>query len=84
MPFLSQGEQVVFDGEIVQTDGLQYGRDYDVGDRVTCLYGTIRMDATITEITEEYSDGGKMRVTAVLSDGTFSMRKTLQLAAKRI
>ncbi len=73
-----------FDGEIVQTDGLQYGRDYDVGDRVTCLYGTIRMDATITEITEEYSDGGKMRVTAVLSDGTFSMRKTLQLAAKRI
>lgn len=73
-----------FDGEIVQTDGLQYGRDYDVGDRVTCLYGTIRMDATITEITEEYSDGGKMRVTAVLADGTFSMRKTLQLAAKRI
>lgn len=73
-----------FEGEVVQTDGLQYGRDYDVGDRVTCLYGDMQMDATITEISEDYGEGGVRHVTAVLSDGTYSLRRAVQLAAKRI
>lgn len=73
-----------FEGEVVQSEGLQYGRDYDVGDRVTCLYGQLRMDATITEISEDYGEGGVCRVHAVLSDGTYSLRRAVQLAAKRI
>lgn len=77
-------EMVQFDGEVVQSDGLRYGRDYDAGDRVTCLYGAYRVDATITEITEEYTDGGALRVTAVLSDGACSLRSAVRLAAKRI
>lgn len=73
-----------FEGEIVQSDGLRYGRDYDVGDRVTCLYGTLQMDATITEISEDYDEGGVRRVHAVLSDGSYSIRRAVQLAAKRL
>ena len=75
---------VQFDGEVIQSDGLRYGRDYDAGARVTCLYGAYRVDATITEITEEYTDGGARRVTAVLSDGACSLRSAVRLAAKRI
>ena len=77
-------EMTSFEGEVVQSDGLRYGRDYDVGDRVTCMYGSIQMDATITEISEDYGTGGVRTIYAVLSDGTYSIRRAVQLAAKRI
>ncbi|MBQ1516260.1 MAG: siphovirus ReqiPepy6 Gp37-like family protein [Lachnospiraceae bacterium] len=77
-------EMTSFEGEVVQSDGLQYGRDYDVGDRVTCLYRGIQMDATITEISEDYGEGGVRTIHAVLSDGTYSLKRAIQLAAKRI
>lgn len=77
-------EMTSFEGEIIQTEGLKYGRDYDVGDRVTCLYGDIRMDATITEISEDYGEGGTCTIHAVLADGRYSLKRAIQLAAHRI
>lgn len=75
-----------FDGEILQSDGLRYLEDYDVGDRVTImddLWG-VRVDATITEISEDIDENGFTMIRATFGEGTPSLRKAIRAAVNRL
>ena len=74
------------DGEILQTEGINYPDDYDVGDRVTIIdtrWG-VRIDATITEISEEMDENGFTKITATFGEGTPSIRRAIQAAVNRL
>lgn len=75
-----------FDGEILQSDGLRYLEDYDVGDRVTImddLWG-VRVDATITEISEDMDENGLTTIRATFGEGTPSLKKAVRAAVNRL
>lgn len=75
-----------FDGEILQSDGLRYLVDYDVGDRVTImddLWG-VRVDATITEISEDMDENGHTTIRATFGEGTPSLKKAIRAAVNRL
>lgn len=68
-----------FEGKINRVGALQYKRDFDVGDRVTCIYRRwgVRVDTTIMEIIEEYQDD-ESSVTVNFGEGTPSIDKRLR------
>ena len=54
-------ETLAFGSKINTNANLQYGVDYDLGDRVTCInkrWG-VRIDVRITEIAETYETSGE-------------------------
>ena len=74
------------DGEIIQSEGLKYLEDYDVGDRVTIMdeeWG-VRVDATITEISEEMDENGFVKIRATFGEGTPSISRSIKAAISRL
>lgn len=71
-------EESTFNGQIVETDSLVYLRDWNLGDRVTCVYDRwgLQADMVITEVVEEYTQKGR-RISATFGDGTPSFKKAL-------
>ena len=80
----SYPEENTFTGAIIETDSLVYKRDWDLGDRVTCMYSRwgITANLTITEIQEEYSKQGR-RITVTFGEGTPDFRKTMCALVRR-
>lgn len=74
------------DGEILQSDGLRYLVDYDVGDRVTIMDARwgVRVDATITEIAEDMDDSGCVTIRATFGEGTPSLKRAISAAIARL
>lgn len=54
-------ETLAFGSKINTNANLQYGVDYDLGDRVTCINKRwrVRIDVRITEIEETYETSGE-------------------------
>lgn len=80
----SYPEESTFTGKIIETDSLVYKQDWDLGDRVTCMYNRwgISADLTITEIQEEYSKTGRS-IIVTFGEGTPDFRKTLCALVRR-
>lgn len=72
-----------FEGTANQISALQYKIDYDIGDRVTCICTNwnVKVDATITQITETYSPTG-LTIAVVFGDGTPTLKGAIMAAIK--
>lgn len=68
--------ELTFEGDaLTHSSALQYRRDYDIGDIVTCMderWG-VSVDVVISEIAEEYTDGVR-KVSLVLGEGRPTIR----------
>ncbi len=81
----SYPEESTFSGTITETDSLVYRQDWDLGDKVTCVYDRwgVSADMVITEIREEYSRSGR-RIDVTFGEGTPDFRKSLCAFVRRI
>lgn len=72
-----------FEGTANQVSALQYKVDYDLGDRVTCICSSwnVKVDATITQITETYSATG-LTIAVVFGDGAPTLKGAIMAAIK--
>lgn len=71
-------EESTFTGTIVETDSLIYKKDWDLGDKVTCVYDRwgVSADMVITEIREDYSKTGR-KIDVTFGEGTPDFKKSL-------
>lgn len=72
-----------FTGAVNQVGALQYRTDFDIGDKVTCIYNRwgVTVDTTVTEIVETYQSN-RETVTVTFGDGTPSLIQRLRQALK--
>jgi hypothetical protein len=64
--------------KVLQQGVFQYGRDYDLGDRVTLQAATGRLDARLIEIREVYEAGKPVQLGAVFGEAPVSLSGVLR------
>lgn len=76
-------EEETFDGVITRAGQLRYKEDFDLGDKVTCIYKRwgLRVDARIEEITETYQ-GEKRDIMVLFGEGTPTLEKRIKQIAR--
>jgi hypothetical protein len=78
------GIQESIKGAVQDSGAFLYGRDWDLGDRVTVRAGNARMDARITEVQETIEQGRVRALTATFGTAPITIADMIRSARNSV